>query len=98
MTLNDLTPDTVETFSLYHYDSCPFCVMTRRAMDQTNLNVELRNTQKQPEHRAELVKQGGKSQVPCLRIDLKDGRSGWLYESSDIIQFLRNYDEKYETA
>lgn len=92
-TLDQLTPETVAGFSLYHYDSCPFCVMTRRVIDQTSLDIELRNIQMEPQHRA-----GGKSTVPCLRIDMKDGRSGWLYESSDIMHFVRDYADKHQAA
>ncbi len=97
-TLDQLTPETVAGFSLYHYDSCPFCVMTRRVIDQTSLDIELRNIQMEPQHRADLIKNGGKSTVPCLRIDMKDGRSGWLYESSDIMHFVRDYADKHQAA
>jgi glutathione S-transferase len=36
-----------------------------------------------------LVNQGGKLQVPCLRIE-KDGKVEWLYESSSIINYLND--------
>jgi glutathione S-transferase len=32
---------------------------------------------------------GGKRQVPCLRIDGDDGQSHWLYESMDIMAYLK---------
>lgn len=43
-----------------------------------------------PEHNAELIAGGGKSQVPCLRIENQAGEASWLYESIDIIRYLRN--------
>lgn len=88
----------IQSLSLYHYQSCPFCMVTRRAINNSNLEVELRDIQRQPEHRSELIKQGGKPQVPCLRIETADGKSHWLYESSDIIQLVRQLDETQATA
>ena len=47
----------------------------------------MKNTRENPAFLEELVKIGGKSQVPCLVID---GRA--LYESDDIIEWLKeNY-------
>ena len=37
----------------------------------------------------ELIRGGGKSQVPCLRIDHPGGTTQWMYESTDIIAYLR---------
>ena len=38
-------------------------------------------------YRDELIAQGGRVMVPCMRID-QGGEVKWLYESKDIIQFL----------
>jgi glutathione S-transferase len=38
--------------------------------------------------RRELVEGGGRATVPCLRIE-RDGEVHWLYESRDIIDYLR---------
>jgi glutaredoxin len=85
-------------FSLYHYQSCPYCAITRQAIKQTELNIEQRNVSKQPQYRSELIKEGGKSQVPCLRIEKENGDVHWLYESQDIIQFIRQYAKKTKQA
>lgn len=37
----------------------------------------------------ELVKGGGRGTVPCLKIFRDDETVQWLYESMDIIEFLR---------
>jgi glutathione S-transferase len=39
------------------------------------------------QYRQELLEQGGKVKVPCLRIE-QDGQVKWLYESNDIIAYL----------
>ncbi len=74
--------------ALYQYAACPFCVKTRRAIRRLGLNIELRDAKNNPQYRAELEQQGGKQQVPCLRIQESDGSIRWLYESGDIIDFL----------
>lgn len=38
----------------------------------------------------ELTSGGGKFQVPCLRIESADGKVRWMYESIDIIRYLKN--------
>ncbi len=74
--------------ALYQYAACPFCVKTRRAIRRLGLNIELRDAKNNPQYRAELEQQGGKQQVPCLRIQQSDGSIRWLYESGDIIEFF----------
>ena len=53
------------------------------------LELPLKDIRSYPEKKAELIAGGGKKQVPCLRIeDEKDGVR-WMYESSDIIRYLK---------
>jgi glutaredoxin len=98
ITRKSATTSQIEALSLYYYDSCPFSQMTLKALKQTGLDVELRNIQRQPHYRSELIKQGGRAQVPCLRLDLADGKTTWLYESRDIIHFMRSYASELEQA
>jgi len=79
---------SIKNLALYHYQSCPYCAVTRRAIDQKGLTVERRDIQKNREHRNTLTLQGGKPQVPCLRIERDNGNVEWLYESASIIQFI----------
>lgn len=78
----------ITSLTLYHQPGCPFCQVTLGALDSIDTEVELRNIAGNSAYREELVKGGGKAQVPCLRIH-SDGQSHWLYESQAIIQFLR---------
>jgi glutaredoxin len=78
----------VAGMALYQYRACPFCVKTRRAMRRQGLNIELRDAQNDPNWRDELEREGGKVQVPCLRIPNADGTAQWMYESDEIIRFL----------
>lgn len=83
----------VQPMALYQYFACPFCIKTRRAIHRLNLPIALRDAQNNPEHRAALAADGGKIQVPCLRIDEHSG-TRWLYESGDIIAYL---DKRFGT-
>jgi len=76
--------------SLYHYQACPFCAITREAIKHIDLNIVQRDVLKEPNYRSELIRGGGKPQVPCLQIEKENGTTQWLYESRDIIQYLQN--------
>ena len=75
--------------TLYHYPSCPYCLVVRRALRRGALNVRSLNIHRDPEAAAELVAKGGRAQVPCLRIAPAEGGERWLYESADIIRYLQ---------
>ncbi|WP_303907979.1 glutaredoxin family protein [Thiohalomonas denitrificans] len=74
--------------TLYQFKTCPFCIKTRHAIRRLALNIELRNAQHDPVSRDELLTGGGEIKVPCLRIVQEDGSVRWMYESSDIIDYL----------
>lgn len=74
--------------TLYHFQSCPFCIKTRRAMKRLALNIELRDVQRNSTYRSELQAGGGEVKVPCLRIANSDGGVQWMYESADIIDYI----------
>lgn len=75
-------------YSLYQFEACPFCVKVRRAMQRLNLPIELRDAKKNAQQRQELLEQGGRIKVPCLRIEDANGQVSWMYESDDIIAHL----------
>ena len=76
-----------ETYQLFHSETCGFCHRVRRYLDRVGWQLPLRDTLRDPAARAELIQGGGKSQVPCLRIQRGD-EVVWLYESLDIIDYL----------
>ena len=77
-----------EHYTLYQYDSCPYCARVKRYLAEAGLAIDMKDTLRDAEARRELVAGGGSSMVPCLRID-RDGDTRWLYESLDIIAYLR---------
>lgn len=78
-------------YALYQFPACPFCVKVRRELRRLNLPMDIRNVQKPGRFRDELMREGGKVQVPCLRITQADGEVQWLYESGDIVTYLREH-------
>ncbi len=78
---------------LYQFNQCPFCVKTRRQIHRLALNIEKRDARNDERWNQELINDGGKYQVPCLKITGTDGSIEWMYESTVINQFL---NEKFQ--
>ncbi|MCR5666886.1 MAG: glutathione S-transferase N-terminal domain-containing protein [Eubacterium sp.] len=75
--------------ALYKYDTCPFCQrVLREIQSQGRTDIEMHDTMKNADDQLYLMEHGGMNQVPCLFIDGKP-----LYESMDIIDWLRNHPQ-----
>jgi glutaredoxin len=81
--------EACKDLALYQFRTCPFCIKVRKEIARLGLNIELRDTQRNPEHRQALAEGGGRVKVPCLRI-AHEHHVEWLYESSDINDWLRD--------
>ncbi|HSH49178.1 MAG TPA: glutaredoxin [Halomonas sp.] len=79
--------EACKRLALYQFRTCPFCIKVRREIARLGLDIELRDTQHDPEHRQALAEGGGRVKVPCLRI-AHEHHVEWLYESSDINDWL----------
>ena len=73
----------LENHTLYYKKSCPYCQKVLRFMDDRKIMMDTRDTL-QPGIQNDLVRVGGKKQVPCLVVNGKP-----LYESDDIVEYLR---------
>lgn len=80
--------ERTRNLSLYQFKTCPFCIRVRKTINKLNLKIEHLDAQHDQAHREELLKNGGKIKVPCLRIIRQDGNVQWLYESGAIIKYL----------
>lgn len=81
-----------QQLALYQFNACPFCIKVRKEIARLGLNIEKRDAQHNPLFREQLASEGGKTKVPCLRIETGSGEATivqWLYESNDIIQYLQ---------
>ncbi len=83
-----MNQDDTQGLTLYEYFTCPFCYMTLRAILQLGLEIERRDILKNSDYKQELIEGGGKSQVPCLRIE-NNKQVAWMYESAEIIGYLK---------
>ena len=75
---------TTSNIKLYHFKQCPFCVKTRRTIRRLGLNIETRDARNDPRWNQELINEGGRYQVPCLRIVNDDDSVEWMYEADNI--------------
>jgi glutaredoxin len=90
-----LADEASKDLALYQFSACPFCIKVRKEIARLGLNIETRDAQHDPQHRAALEAGGGQIKVPCLRIHQDDGSERWLYESSEIKTWLQ---ERFEPA
>ena len=77
-----------EDVSLYYRFSCPYCRYVIAFINANNITIPLMDITLNQHNADTLIKFGGKRQVPCLRIE-NDGDDVWLYESADIIEYLK---------
>ncbi len=84
--------------SLYQYPACPFCVKVRRAIKRNSLNIQTVDAKRCETSKQELLEGGGKLKVPCLKIVGSTGNISWMYESSDIINFLEQQVSELKAA
>ena len=75
--------------TLYQFNTCPFCIKVKLAMWRMGIELPQKNIKSNRAFREELIAGGGKKQVPCLRIESAAGDIRWMYESDDIIAYLK---------
>lgn len=74
---------------MYYFPTCPYCKRVLSFLKKNNLldKIILKNIHENPVYEQELIKIGGKKQVPCLFINGEP-----LYESMSIIEwFEKNF-------
>ena len=74
--------------ALYEFLSCPFCVKVRKVIRGKGLTIERRDARRNRAWGDELRREGGRFQVPCLKMTDSSGNVRWLYESDAIIDWL----------
>lgn len=70
-------------YELFIMPTCPYCRKVQLYMRQHDIELPLRDITSEPGARDELIRVGGKAQVPCLFIN-----GAPMYESDDIIAYL----------
>lgn len=72
-------------YKLFVGTICPYCAKVENFVEEENINIDIVNIEEDRKAMRKLIEEGGKRQVPCL---YHDGE--YLYESDDIIDFLRD--------
>ncbi len=85
----DRVDKETKNLTIYQFEACPFCVKVRRFIWKNSLKINLKDAKKNKKFKSELVNEGGKHKVPCLKIVKKYSKTIWLYESTEIIKFLK---------
>ena len=73
-------------FDFYILKTCPYCKKVIEFMDENNIKYSLKDVADSDKYN-ELIKIGGKSQVPFL---VDNNSNVKLYESDEIIDYLKN--------
>ena len=76
-----------ESYQLFKTDLCGFCYRVRDFAEEKGISLTLRDTMTDMEAFRELLQGGGRSTVPCLKIQ-REKEEIWMYESLDIIDYL----------
>jgi len=77
-----------ESYQLFKTDLCGFCYRVRDFAEEKGISLTLRDTMTDMEAFRELLQGGGRSTVPCLKIQ-REKEVIWMYESLDIIDYLK---------
>ena len=85
----DRIDNQTKDLTIYQFEACPFCVKVRRFIRKNSLKINLKDAKNNKTFKSELVNEGGKHKVPCLKIAKKYSKTIWLYESTEIIKFLK---------
>ncbi len=75
---------------LYTRSTCPYCKKISAYLASVNKAISSLDIGETPDAAKDLIKVGGKKQVPCLVINGKP-----LYESNEIIKWLKNNPSKF---
>ena len=78
-----------QTLALYQYKTCPFCMKVRKEIASLSLNIQKIDAQPPGTDRDTLTREGGQTKVPCLRVTDAAGKSQWMYDSEQIVVYLR---------
>ena len=94
----DSVDAAVTGLSLYQFKACPFCVKVRRHMRRRSIKIELKDAKIDLLIKEELIREGGKHKVPCLRIAEDNKEVQWLYSSDEICRYLDDKLDKLKVV
>ncbi len=82
---------SADQLTLYASRWCGYCARVMYAVEEMSLEITAKDVGSDGSAHNELVAGGGSRQVPCPRIERPDGSPEWMYESPDIVDYLRGH-------
>jgi glutathione S-transferase len=79
---------SLKPLTLYNMEGSPYCRKVREGLSELDLEYIVRNVPKGSPKRAELLKRGGKVQVPYL---IDPNTETEMYESDEIVAYLEEH-------
>ena len=76
--------------TLYHFELSPFSFLVRKALTDLQIDIPWKDVLEDDRAHRELLAGGRRDQVPCLKIEKPGQPTVWMYESKDIISYLKN--------
>ena len=76
-----------ESYQLFKSDTCGFCLRLQSFLQSRGMQIPMRDVHREEGAFRELLQGGGRTTVPCLRIEREDGVE-WMFESADIMRYL----------
>jgi glutaredoxin len=83
----------MKNLELYYFPQCPYCQVVLSAMRVTGVEaqVKLHDIHENPSDKQKLIKDTGRSTVPCMYIDGKP-----MHESQEIAKWIHEYAKEIQ--
>ncbi len=88
-----ITSQKASKIILYHKPNCPYCKKVISYLEKIHKTIPMVDLQKHPEKKSDLIRIGGKMQVPCLIIQGKA-----MYESEQILKWIKEHANELDPA
>jgi len=75
--------------TLFHFQLSPYSRRVRRVIAELGLGIPLKDTLDDSAAWNELMEHGKRDMVPCLKIETPGESTRWMYESTDIVAYLK---------
>jgi hypothetical protein len=76
--------------TLYHFHLSPFSARVRQAIAELQIEIPCFDVLENDVAHAELMAGGRRDLLPCLKIETPGQSPRWMYESADIVDYLKS--------
>ncbi len=76
--------------TLYHFQLSPYSYLVRRALVKWDAEIPMKDVLENHEAWLEVTQGGTRDRYPCLKIEQSGQPVQWMYESRNIIRYLKS--------